>query len=156
MTYASLEKPIELLPDLSNGLVNAGKRATFAYLGPVEWNRMGTISYGLWVHIAPGNNRLPGDIHTPGAAVLNLDDGPLELKLIDAPKLGSEPYRDAVSWGQTAYFDLSVATLRRIAASSKLGLTVPGADGSPMAFNSTADARVPLGRYLEARGLNRD
>ena len=156
VTFAALDQPIELLPDLSRAVLTTGKRSTFAYLGPVEWDRMGTITYGLWIHIAPGNDRQPGDIRLPGAAVLGLDDGPLTLSLMDPPKLGREPYREAVSWGETAYFDLSVATLKRMAASSKLTLTVPGADGSALIFNSTADPRPALTRYLQARGLTGD
>lgn len=153
MTFAALDQPIELLPDLSNTVLNTAKRSSFAYLGPVEWDKMGAITYGLWVHIAPGNDRQAGDIHAPGAATLSLDDGPLALEAIEAPKLGKQPYREEVSWGQTAYFNLSGATLRRIAASTKIALTVPGADGAPLVFISKDDPRAPLQRYLESRGL---
>ncbi|HEX4243451.1 MAG TPA: hypothetical protein VHZ53_18715 [Steroidobacteraceae bacterium] len=154
MTFAALDEPLELLPDLANAVLIAGKRSTFAYLGPVEWDRMGTISYGLWLHVAPGNGRQPGNIKAPGAVVLGLDDGPLPLTLMSAPPtLGKQPYREAVSWGETAYFNLDVPTLRRIAASSKVSLSVPGADGAPMIFSASGDPHATLTRYLESRGL---
>src|SRR5260370_20299806 len=130
LTFGALKQPIELLPSAQDAVLILRKRATFAYLGPVEWNRSGALSYGLWIHIAPGNDRQPGDIHASAAATLILDDGPLGLSLMEAPKLGREPYRPVVSWGQTAYFGLDVETLRRMAASSKLELDDRAADVS--------------------------
>lgn len=162
LTVAALKEPIELVPgppntlDPPNAASNSPKRPSFAYLGPVEWNRSGIISYGLWVNIAPGNDRQAGDIHAPTALSLSLDDGPLTLSLIEPPKLGREPYRAAVSWGQTAYFNLDAATLRRIAASRKLELDVRGADGSTIGFSPTRDAHSVLAGYLQACGITGD
>jgi hypothetical protein len=156
MTLAALEEPIELLPSLQGTNFAAGKRATFAYLGPVEWDRMGTFAYGLWVHVAPGNDRQPGDIHGPGAVTLILDDGPLNLSLMDPPKLGRDAYRQVVSWGQAAYFDLNVDTLKRMAASNKLSLEIRAADGSTMSFSPSSDTRAVLTRYVQARGITVD
>ncbi len=156
VTFGALKEPIELLPSAQNAVLILRKRTTFAYLGPVEWNRSGALSYGLWIHIAPGNDRQTGDIHASAAAALILDDGPLELSLIEAPKLGREPYRPVASWGQTAYFDLDVGTLRRMAASSKLGLEVRAADGSTASFIPTVDTRAVLTQYLKDRGITGD
>src|SRR5260370_8401072 len=114
-----------------------GKRNSFAYLGPVEWNRSGALSYGLWIHIAPGNGRQAGDIHASAAVALVLDDGPLALSLIEAPALGRAPYRPVASWGQTAYFSLTVETLRRMAATRKLELDLPRAAPPPITFTPT-------------------
>src|SRR4029077_11193544 len=51
MTIGSLKEPIELVPSLRQGglhvITNLGKRVSFAYLGPVEWDRSGSIVYGL-------------------------------------------------------------------------------------------------------------
>jgi hypothetical protein len=156
MTVASLKEPIELLPGVQNVPLARGKRATFAYLGPVEWDSMGTITYGLWVHIAPGNDRQAADIHAPSALTLNLDDGPLELAPMDAPKLGREPYHALVSWGQSGYFNLPVQALRRMAASSKLVLAVRATDGSVIDFSPTQDSRAVLTRYARGRGITGD
>ena len=156
VTFGALKQPIELLPNAQDGVLILRKRATFAYLGPVEWNRSGALSYGLWIHIAPGNDRQPGDIHALAAATLILDDGPLGLSLLEAPKLGREPYRAVASWGQTAYFDLDVATLRRMAASGKLELDVRAADGSTTSFTPTVDTRAVLTKYMKDRGITGD
>jgi hypothetical protein len=156
LTFGALKQPIELLPSAQDAVLILRKRATFAYLGPVEWNRSGALSYGLWIHIAPANDRQPGDIHASGAATLILDDGPLGLSLMEAPKLGREPYRPVVSWGQTAYFGLDVETLRRMAASSKLELDVRAADGSTLSFSPTVDTRAVLKQYMQDRGITGD
>jgi hypothetical protein len=157
VTFGALKQPIELLPSAQDAVLILRKRATFAYLGPVEWNRSGALSYGLWIHIAPGNDRQPGDIHASAAAALILDDGPLSLSVMEeAPKLGREPYRPVASWGQTAYFGLDVETLRRMAASSKLELDVRAADGSTLSFSPTVDTRAVLKQYMQDRGLTGD
>jgi hypothetical protein len=156
VTLAALKSPIELVPGAINAELMSRKRATFAYLGPVEWNRSGAFSYGLWVHIAPGNDRQPGDIQAPGALRLTLDDGPLSLSLIEAPKLGRDAYQRVASWGQSAYFDLSVAALRRMAASRKLELEVRAVDGSVLSFSPTLDTRAALTEYVLSRGITGD
>jgi len=156
VTFGALKRPVELLPSARDAVLILPKRATFAYLGPVEWNRSGALSYGLWIHIAPGNDKQPGDIHASDAVALMLDDGPIGLSPMEAPKLGREPYRPVASWGQTAYFGLDVGTLRRMAASSKLELDVRAADGSALSFNPTADTRAVLKQYMQDRGITGD
>jgi hypothetical protein len=156
MTIGALKEPIELAPATQSAVLLSRKRLTFAYLGPVEWNRSGVLRYGLWVHIAPGLDQQPGDIHAPGALTLNLDDGPLALTVIDAPVLGLDPYRRVVSWGQTAYFGLDVESLRRMAASHKLELDVHAAGGASVAFFPTEDTSAILKQYLRSRSLTVD
>jgi hypothetical protein len=155
-TVGALKEPIELLPSGQVSAFVSAKHTSFAYLGPVEWNRSGALSYGLWVDIAPGSDGQPGDIHASQALTLILDDGPLSLSPVEAPRLGREPYKPVVSWGQTAYFDLSVDALRRMAASSKLELDVRAAGGSLMRFAPTRDTRATLTEYLKARGITGD
>lgn len=156
MTVGALKEPIELVPGTQNAVLISGKHMSFAYLGPVEWNRSGTLSYGLWVHIAPGTDLQPGDIRAPAALTLILDGGPLALTLVDAPRLGMNPYRQVVSWGQTAYFGLDVESLRRMAGSRKLDLTVRAAGGSTMTFSPTLDTGAVLTQYLRSRGITGD
>jgi hypothetical protein len=155
-TVGALKEPIELVPSAQNAVLISHQRLSFAYLGPVEWDRSGAISYGLWIHIAPGNDLQPGDIHASAALTLKLDDGPHALSLIEAPKLGRDPYKRIASWGQTAYFDLTVEMLRRMAASHKLGLDVRAEDGSIISFSPTLDTRAALSQYLHARGITGD
>jgi hypothetical protein len=156
VTVGALKEPIEMLPSGQISAFVSAKHPSFAYVGPVEWNRSGVLSYGLWVSIAPGSDGQPGDIRASQALALALDDGPLSLTIIEAPRLGREPYKQVVSWGQTAYFDLSAKALRRMASSSKLELEVRAADGSIMHFAPTRDTRPTLTQYLEARGITAD
>ncbi|MEP6546796.1 MAG: hypothetical protein ABJD53_04970 [Gammaproteobacteria bacterium] len=156
ITVTTLKESIELLPGAQFAALAEDKRTSFAYMGPVEWNRSGEFNYGLWVHIAPGSGAQIGDIHAAGALTLNLDDGAVALTPIEAPKLGRDPYRQVASWGQTAYFNLTIETLRRMAASRKLELDVRAADGSVIAFAPTVDVRAALNEYVQSRGLTGD
>jgi hypothetical protein len=157
MTVGSLKQPIELVPTVrSAGIVIFGKRTSFAYLGPVEWDRSGSYAYGLWIHVAPGNDRSMADIRAPASLTLVLDGGPQVLQPIDAPPLGQGAYQPVASWGQTAYFDLTVQMLRLMAASEKLQLDVRAADGSIVSFIPSADTRPALSDYLRARGITDD
>jgi len=153
MTVGALRKPIELIQSAPNMAAPApGRHISFAYLGPVEWDNMGNLSYGLWVHLAPGNDWQFGDIRTPGAITLTLDDGATVLSAIEPPKLGQTPYRPVASWGQTAYFDLNVQLLKRMAASREIELDFKADRPAPVRFTADRDARETLMSYLHARG----
>jgi hypothetical protein len=158
MTVGSLEKPIELVqgaqgivaPD-AQGIAAPDRRVSFAYLGPIEWDNMGAISYGLWIHLAPGNDWRFDDIKAPGAVALSLDDGSLSLSLMDAPRLAHGPYQPVASWGQTGYFNLDLGLLRRMAASDRIELDFRAGD-AVIRFSAPPNARAPLLQYLHARG----
>ncbi len=91
MTVGSLHKPIELVQRRRVQHRRPASAQSFAYLGPVEWDNMGNLRYGLWIHLAPGNDWRFDDIRSPQAVTLTLDDGAVVLSAIDAPTLGSWP-----------------------------------------------------------------
>src|ERR1700687_4048576 len=74
-TVGALQDPIEFVETAQNAASVGGKRTSFAYLGPLEWDRSGDISYGLWLHVAPGDDKPVGDIRSEGSVRLKLDDG---------------------------------------------------------------------------------
>ena len=156
VTVGALKNPIELVMKAQSATLVFGKRPSFAYLGPVEWNRSGVFSYSLWIHVSPGSERQPGDIRAPDALTILLDVGPLVLSPSEAPKLARDPYTPAVSWGQTAYFGLTSDTLKRMAASQKLELDVRAVDGSILSFTPSLDAHAALTQYLQDRGITPD
>jgi hypothetical protein len=153
MTVAALQEPIELVQSAQLAAVSSEKRASFAYLGPIEWDQMGHISYGLWINVAPGNDRQVADIRTPGAVSLALDDGPVGLVIIDAPKPGRNPYQPVVPWGQTAYFELNAELLKRMAASHKLDLNIRTVDDSTASFSPSRGTHTTLTQFAQARGI---
>ena len=159
ITIGSLKDPIELVTSLHQSglhLLSMGKKASFAYLGPVEWDRSGTIVYGLWVHLAPGNDRAIVDIRSPAALTLILDSGARVLTPIDAPQLGRGAYQPVASWGQTGYFELTAEMLKEMAVSEKLELNVRATDDSIVNFAATGDTRATLAGYLHSRGITGD
>ncbi|MDB6083381.1 MAG: hypothetical protein JWN43_1262 [Gammaproteobacteria bacterium] len=156
MTVGALQEPIELVESAQNAAVASGKRSSFAYLGPVEWDRSGDLSYALWVHVAPGNDRQVGDIRSRGAVKMILDDGTMVLSPLNEPKVGTGPYRPIASWGQTAYFELDVALLKRMAGSQKLMLDFRAVDDSTVDFRPSHDTRATLTQFAHARGITGD
>lgn len=153
VTVGVLENPVEFVQYEG---VPFGKRANFAYLGPVEWNRMGDYTYGLWLHIAPGDGARIGDIRAPGAVSLLLDGEPWVLTPTEPPGRVGEAYREVVSWGQTAYYEMNARQLTHLAAASRLELQCRGADGSVVALRPGAGAHAVLADYVRARHLSAD
>jgi hypothetical protein len=150
MTVGSLEKPLELVQNGQSALTPE-PHVSFAYLGPVEWDNMGAITYGLWVHLVPANDWQFNDIKAPGTVALALDGGVLPLKLAE-PAATRGPYRPVASWGQTAYFELDLDTLKRMASSRNIELDFKAAGGTPVRFAAAPDAHETLTRFLHARG----
>jgi hypothetical protein len=155
ITWAALPQPIQLVQGAQSAVLS-GRTPSFAYLGPVEWNRSGDISYSLWVHVVPGSDRQVGNIREDGAVALMLDDGPLALTPGDAAKLGREPYKRIASWGQTAYFRIDAKGLIRLAASHKLILDIRGTDGTAVPFTTADDTHAVLSEYLRVRNIIAD
>jgi hypothetical protein len=153
VTVATLKRPVEFV---EAGALNIGKRTSFAYLGPVEWDRMGEIRYGLWMHVAPGNDRAVVDITSPAAVNLRLDAEVVTLSPLEAPKLGVEPYPAAAPWGQTSYFTLSIELLKRLATADRLRLQVRGVDGQSVEFESVRATRPMLAEFARSRGITVD
>jgi hypothetical protein len=157
-TVGALKDPIEFTPGVSAGAAHRmiGRRISFAYLGPVEWDKAGVYRYGLWVHVAGGPDWTPADIRSPSAVTLVLDDDSVALVPIDAPQLGQGAYQPVATWGQTAYFEVSVKMLQRMASSQKLNLDVRGTDGNSVTFFPEGDTRSILGEFISARSLTGD
>ncbi len=153
MTIVTLRSPVEFV---ETGMLNVGKHSSFAYLGPIEWDRMGEIRYGLWIHVAPGNDRAVADIASPAAVSLSLDNEAVPLSTVEAPGIGFEPYPSAVPWGQTAYFALTAAMLKRVASADKLTLHFRGTDGQPVDFDSMHASRPTLAAFARSRGITVD
>jgi len=154
MTIATLQAPVEFV---EAGMMSAGKHSSFAYLGPVEWDRMGEIRYGLWMHVAPGNDRPVADITTPAAVSLSVDAEVVPLlSMLEVPQLGLEPYRGAAPWGQTAYFTLTAELLKRLASADRLTLHIRGADGRSVDFESIRTSRPMLEAFARSRGVIAD
>jgi len=152
MTVEELRKPIELTQSGANQPA-LGAHISFAYLGPVEWDRSGTPSYGLWVHVAPGNDWQFQSIQQPGTVSLVLDDGTAVLKRIEPPALAHAPYRPVAPWGQTGYFEADPALLKRMAQSASLELDVRTGRGEPVRFSAAPGGRAALARYVAQQGL---
>jgi hypothetical protein len=78
------------------------------------------------------------------------------LSAIESPGAGRGPYKPVVSWGQTAYFALTVDMLKRMAGSQKLILDLRAVDDSTLNFIPSQDTRSTLTQFTRARGITDD
>jgi hypothetical protein len=153
ITVAALPAPLEFV---QSGMVIPGQHASFAYLGPIEWDNMGQLSYALWVHVAPGGDRQVTNLTGTAELQLALDDGPMTLSLAATPSFGRPPYQPIASWGQTAYFAVSLQQLERLAHSTKCALELRGTDGATVDFQAQGATGKILAGFLRARGVTGD
>jgi hypothetical protein len=158
MTAGALPQPIAFSEtDVFDLLDPNPKQASIVYLGPVEWDRSGDLTYVLWIQLAPGvgGHRLD-NLHASGAVTLQLDDGSLVLSAVDYSKVGSTPYRLIQPVGQTAYFLVNVATLQRMAASQKVVLRLRAADLTKVDFVPIVPPRDVIKQFIQDRGIASD
>ena len=157
VTIGALLRPMAFVETGIYDLLVPDKQPSIVYIGPVEWDRSGDFSYLLWVQVAPGvgGHRLD-DIRARGAVNLKLDDGPVELSALDAPVVASSPYRPIAPVGQTAYFPINVALLKRMAASQRLALNVRAGDLTMVDFIPMQETRAALKQFIIDRGIAND
>jgi hypothetical protein len=154
MTMGALLQPMAFIETGIYDLLVPDKQPSIVYIGPVEWDRSGDFTYLLWVQVAPGvgGHRLD-DIRARGAVNLKLDDGPVALSALELPVVASSPYRLMAPVGQTAYFSLDVALLKRMAASQRLALNLRAGDLTTVNFIPTQETRAALKQFLLDRGI---
>jgi hypothetical protein len=157
MTMGALLQPMAFIETGIYDLLVPDKQPSLVYIGPVEWDRSGDFSYLLWVQVAPGvgGHRLD-DIRTRGAVNLKLDDGSVALSALELPVAASSPYRLIAPVGQTAYFPIDVALLKRMAASQRLALNMRAGDLTMVDFIPTQETRAALTQFVIDRGIAND
>jgi hypothetical protein len=157
MTLGALSRPMGFIETGINDLLVPDKQPSIVYIGPVEWDRSGDFSYFLWLQVAPGvgGHRLD-DIRARGAVNLQLDDGLVELSALDVQVVASSPYRLIAPVGQTAYFPIDVALLKRMAASRRLTLNVRAGDLTMVDFIPLQETRAALKQFIIDRGIAND
>jgi hypothetical protein len=114
-----------------------GLQATsFAYLGPLEVNRMGNRSTYLWLSVLPGTDvqgREAGALGAPQQLRLIIDNEPFEVAIAATAgqeiNLGARAYRRPASWAHEAYLSAPPELLARLAAASSLLLEIDVGDG---------------------------
>ncbi len=157
MTMGALLQPMAFVETGIYDLLVPDKQPSIVYIGPVEWDRSGDFTYLLWVQVAPGvgGHRLD-DIRTRGAVNLQLDDGLVALSALELPAVASSPYRPMAPVGQTAYFSIDVALLKRMAASQRLALNVRAGDLTMVDFIPMQETRAALKQFMIDRGIAHD
>jgi hypothetical protein len=158
MTAGVLPEPIAFTETgVFDWLDPTPKQASIVYLGPVEWDRSGDLTYVLWIQLAPGvgGHRLD-NLLASGAVTLQLDDAQVVLSSIDYSKVTSNPYRFIQPVGQSAYFLVNVATLQRMAASQKVVLRLRAADLTKVDFIPIVQPRDAIRQFIQDRVIAAD
>lgn len=114
-----------------------GLQATgFAYLGPLEVNRMGTRNTYLWLSVLLGSaseGSDPGDAQTPARLLLLVDGERFELQVAASSgkqiDLGTRAYPRPADWAREAYWSASPELLARLANVGTLLLEIDSGDG---------------------------
>jgi hypothetical protein len=158
MTAGALREPFTFIETGIFDLLDPdSKQASIVYLGPVEWDRSGEFTYMLWIQIAPGVGGHPlDDLRAQGTVNLKLDDGSVTLSAVDLSKVTNGPYQPRVPVGQTAYFGIDLATLKRMAASKKLVLNFRAADLTMVRFIPMQETRAMLKQFIRERDIADD
>jgi len=157
MTVGAMLQPMPFIEAGIYDLLVPDKQPSIVYIGPVEWDRGGDFTYVLWVQVAPGvgGHRLD-DIRTRGAVNLKLDDGLVALSALELPVVAGSPYHPMAPVGQTAYFSIDVALLKRMAASQRLALNVRAGDLTMVDFIPMQETRAALKQFMIDRGIAHD
>ncbi len=153
MTVGALPEPMTFMERGVFAPLDTGKRPSFAYLGPVEWDRSGDYSYGFWIQVGPGDGKRIGDIHAPGALTLEFSTESVTLSAMETPKVAADPYPLMAPGAQTAYFRISAGMLRRMAASRALELNLLAADLSSVHFTPLRETHSALMQFVQARDI---
>jgi hypothetical protein len=80
----------------------------------------------------------------------------VELTALEGPVAASSPYRPIAPVGQTAYFPINVAVLKRMASSQRLALKVRAGDLTMVDFIPMQETRAALEQFINDRGLAND
>ncbi|HKE46023.1 MAG TPA: hypothetical protein VKB41_15930 [Steroidobacteraceae bacterium] len=125
VTVTRMDKALEFYsPRPEQGL----DATAFAYLGPLEVNRMGTRTSYLWLSVLPST-----ELDANARVVLLVDDASVELgvaatagKQID---LGSRAYPRPASWAREVYLAATPELLTQLAGASSLKLEIDSGGG---------------------------
>jgi hypothetical protein len=119
-------------------LPELGLQATrFAYLGPLEVNRMGTRTTYLWLSVLPGSDSRapePAGLEKPIRLLLIVDkEERFELQIAASSAgqidLGSRAYPRPADWAREGYWSASPELLARLATAGSLLLEIDSGDG---------------------------
>lgn len=154
LTMVAMPQPLAFAEAGIEDVLVPDKQPTLVYVGPVEWDRSGVLTYALWMQVAPGvGGQRMDDILAHGAVRMTLDDGAVELSAKKQPVLGNSPYVPIPPVGQTAFFPIDLALLQRMAASKHLALTLRTADLNTADFLPLQATPETLQQFMADRGI---
>jgi hypothetical protein len=118
-------------------LPELGLQATrFAYLGPLEVNRMGERNTYLWLSVLPASAseaREGAEVGPPARLRLIVDKESFDLEVVASSAeqidLGKRAYPRPADWAREGYWSASPEVLARLATAASLLLEIDSGDG---------------------------
>lgn len=130
LTIVTLDDPVVLALPVHQLAASA---RDYAYLGPVEVNRMGHRDYYLWVGLASTIDRKLVDVSPPGTQELTLliDGSPVTLPLVDwVVDLDQSPYATSAPLYATYAAHASLDQIHKIANAESVEVHFVSASGA--------------------------
>jgi hypothetical protein len=155
ITVTAVEEPAVFYHDAPRLAVHA---RDYLYVGPVEMNRMGKLSYYLWMAEWSTIDRLPGKdagekVFT--GAVVFLDGVPMELQdgMQASQRYGvpETPYSVPVETGRTVYMRVSRAQLTKIAGADTVTVGLSDATGKTRSYKLWSGTTSTFGAINQDR-----
>lgn len=160
-TMTTLERPMAFYREQPMLAANA---RDYVYLGPVEVNRSGELTYMLWAAYASTIDRGRGSgLRVPTRAYLMLDGAPLELIAADRPAhrreaLGEWLYDSPIVGGNRVLYEVTRAQVVAITNARQLRLVTEEDGGAIAEFEPWRESTSEFGRfsrYLRGEPANR-
>lgn len=131
VTYTYSRSPLILSPDIP---LDRGTTRDYVQIGPIEVNRMGSLSYYLWLGISDIDNLESAAADHAGfeTVFLVLGDQKIELKVLGwtHSAIGvSEPvYKKLFSSSVDAYYEVTLEQIQRMSEVDSVKVLATGAD----------------------------
>jgi len=153
VTVTSMSAPLEFFsPQPERGL----QAASFAYLGPVEINRMGNLQSYLWLSVLLGEDERG---HNPAGARPGLHlritaaGTTLEPAYVSADArqigLGQRVYERPANWVGEAFYAITAEQLTQLAAADTLMLEISAPNEAPRRYEPWKADPTGLRRFVE-------
>jgi hypothetical protein len=159
ITVTAVEEPAIFYHDAPRLAVHA---RDYLYVRPVEMNRMGKLSYYLWLAEWSTIDRLPGKdtgekVFT--GAVVFLDGVPMELQdgMQASQRYGvpEKPYSMPVETGRTVYMRVSRAQLTKISGADTVAVSLSDSAGKTRSYKLWSGTTSTFGSINKNKmGLN--
>lgn len=128
--------------------------ASFAHLGALELNQMGSRRLLLWLSVLPGEGAEQPPPQQQATGLLIRADGREYRPEVVAQSsaeldLSGPPFKRPAEWARDGYYGITLPELREFQAAAQLSLVISTADGRSSTYELWKPERESLARFIE-------